>query len=79
MQPPGTHTRGIWPGSCGTDGGTCRSPWRRRPVSRCACNNSLRGTIGLHRNGARLLRGAYLLKIRLGLLNLVVMHIGGAL
>jgi hypothetical protein len=47
--------------------------------SRCACNNRLRGTTGLHRNFARLLRGAYLLKIRLSFLNLVVMHIGGAL
>ena len=26
MQPPGTHTRGIWLGSCENDGGTCRSP-----------------------------------------------------
>jgi hypothetical protein len=25
-RPPGTRTRGSWPGSCGTDGGTCRSP-----------------------------------------------------
>ena len=26
MRAPGTRTRGIWPGSCETDGGTCRGP-----------------------------------------------------